>query len=331
MSVDASFHHSHPHAGTSSLVGHRRVLAVALLITAVVLAVEVVGGVLTNSLALLADAGHMVTDVAALGLALFAAWFAGRPHSPTRSYGYHRVEILAALANGLALWAIAGYIFVEASRRFQEAPEVNSGPMLAVAAAGLVANLVTARMLSGGSGRSLNMHGAFLHVLGDALGSLGAILAGILMLLFGWFLADPIISVFIGVIVLVSSARLVWPAVHILLEGTPKDLDLGELEAAIQDTVGVLQVHDLHAWALTSGYNAVTAHVVLSEEASRESHEEVLDRLRHMLPARFPVGHLTIQLEESSHCCEEAHLPDSSHAAPAGRDAHARSQPGGRD
>ena len=322
---------SHTDAGTSSLAGHRRVLTVALLITAAVLAVEVVGGVLTNSLALLADAGHMVTDVGALGLALFAAWFAGRPHSPTRSYGYHRVEILAALANGLALWAIAGYVFLEASRRFQEAPEVNSGPMLAVAAAGLVANLVTARMLLGGSRRSLNMHGAFLHVLGDALGSLGAILAGILMLLFGWFLADPIISVFIGVIVLVSSARLVWPAVHILLEGTPKELDLGELEAAIQETPGVLQVHDLHAWALTSGYNAVTAHVVLSEEVPRGSHEEVLDQLRHMLPARFPVGHLTIQLEESSHCCEEAHMPEPWSAAPAGRDAHAGSPPGGRD
>ncbi len=301
----------------------------ALVVTAVFLVVEVAGGLLTHSLALLADAGHMTTDVAALGLALFAAWFAGRPHTSQRSYGYHRVEILAALANGVALWAIAGYVFSEAAGRFSNAPEVRSGPMLVVASVGLATNLFVARVLVGRAGKSLNLHAALIHVLGDALGSVGAIVAAVLMLSFGWFLADPIISVLIGVIVLLSSAKLIWPAVHILLEGTPRELDLAELESSIRDTPGVLQVHDIHAWALTSGYNAVTAHVVLSEEAPLESREAVLDRLRHMLPERFPVGHLTIQLEESSHCCEEAHLPEPGAPEPAGRDAHAHAPRGG--
>ncbi len=308
----------------------RRALAFALLITLAFLVVEVVGGFLTNSLALLADAGHMVTDVAALGLALLAAWFAQRPHSASRSYGYHRVEILATLLSGVALWAIAGYIFVEASGRFAHAPEVRSGPMLAVASVGLVANLVSARVLLGSGSRGLNIRAAFTHVLGDALGSVGAILAGILMLAFGWFLADPIISVLIGVILLASSARLIWPAIHILLEGTPEGLDLVELERSIQGAPGVLRVHDIHAWALTSGYNAVTAHVVLSEDATPGRHEAVLDHLRHLLPARFPVRHLTIQLEESSNCCNEAHLPEKETAAPAGKDTHTATLRGGK-
>jgi len=321
--------HDHgDHFSAAPTGGQRRLLALALSVTALFLVVEAVGGVLTGSLALLADAGHMLTDVGALGLALFAAWLATRPHSAARSYGYHRAEILATLGNAIALWGIAGYIFVEASARLRDAPAVRSGPMLAIAALALAANLAVARILMRESA-SLNVRAALTHVAGDALGSIGAILAASLMLAFGWRLADPVISVIIGAFLVATSVRLLWPAIHILLEGTPAGMDLGELERSIQRTEGVLQVHDLHAWTLTSGYNAVTAHVVISDEVPAAGREQVLDRLRHMIPERFPVRHVTIQLEESSHCCDEAHLPGGDATTPAGRSSHGDRRGGG--
>ena len=306
-------HGSHPIGRETS----RRVLLVALALTTAFLVIEVVGAFLTNSLALLADAGHMVTDVASLSLALFAIWFAARPHSPQRSYGYYRVEILAALGNGFALWLIAAYIFFEAAQRFQATPEVQAGPVLVVGAFGLAVNLVSALLLFPSSETSLNVQGAFLHVVGDLLGSLGVIAAALLMLLFDWFLADPIISVLIGLLILFSSGRLIWRTVHILLEGTPPEVDLHDLEDAIRGIGGVFQVHDLHAWTLTSGYNAMTAHVVVEDAVPPSQREALLDRLRHLIPARFSIQHVTIQIEESSHCCEEEHLPDGSGAGTA--------------
>ncbi len=304
--MDDAHHRRHDHTAQG---GAGRRLGIALGITAAFLVVEVVGGLLTGSLALIADGAHMGTDVATLSLALFAAWFATRPHSSRRTYGHQRVEILAALANGFALWLAAGYIFFQAAGRFQDSRVVDAGPMLLVALLGLAANLASAAVLLRGARGSLNVRGALLHVGSDALGSVGVVLAAVLMLSFSWYLADPIISVFIGGLVLLSSTRLILPAVHILLESAPKEIDLDKLQESIHGTEGVLEVHDLHVWALTSGYNAMTAHVVVDDTVTPAQHEEVLDRLRHMVPARFPVGHVTIQLEESSRCCDEAHLP----------------------
>lgn len=284
-------------------------LRVTLGLTLAFLIAEIVGGVLTNSLALLADAGHMLSDAASLSLALFSLWFASRPRTPYRSFGFHRVEVLAALANGVALWGIAAYILVKAAGRLQSAPEVHAAPMLIIAGLGLVVNLAGMALLHRGAGESLNVRGAFLHVLGDALGSVGAIIAGTLMLLFGWFIADPIISMVIAALILWTSRPLVWQAVHILLEGTPRGIDLAALEQTIAGAGGVAQVHDLHAWALTSGYNAMSAHVVVTGTLSSAAREALLDRLWHLVPEQFPIHHVTIQMEESSHCCDVAHLP----------------------
>ena len=319
-------HEGHGH-GLLAREGTQRRLLVAAGITVTFLVVEIVAGVLTHSLALLADAVHMGADIGALGLAIFAVWFAGRSHTPRVSYGYHRVEILAALVNGLALWGAAAFIFIEAAGRFGDPPKVEAGPMLAVAVLGLAANIVSARILLGGGGQNLNLRAATYHVLGDALGSVGAILAGVLMLAFSWYAADAIISVIIsviiGVLILIASTRLIRPAVHILLEGTPRDVDMRKLESAIVATGGVDRVHDLHAWTLTSGYNAMTAHVVLEPEVAASLREEILDRLRHMIPERFSVQHVTIQLEESSSCCDVAHPLGSEEPGPAAREGGA--------
>lgn len=307
--------HTHgPHAhGTAPRGGQdhatTRRLLIAIAITATLVVVELAGAAYTNSLALLADAGHMATDVAALAIALLANWLAGKPHSATRSYGSIRAEILAALANGIGLLAIAMYIFAEGVGRLGAPPAVEGGPMLAIAAAGLVANMVAARVLMKGAGSNLNFRGAFVHMLSDVVNNAGVLVAAVLVLAFGWYLADPLVSMAVGVMLLIMAVRLVKPAVHILLEATPRDLNLDRLEQSILGQSGVLQVHDLHAWTLSSGYNAVTAHVVVSETILPGERERVLDGLRHMIPDHFPVRHLTLQLEESTECCEETHMP----------------------
>ncbi len=303
----------HSHEGHSSgdenRSLYRKRLTFALILTAGFFVVEVVGGFVTGSLALLADAGHMLTDVASLMLALFAIWIATKPHSSKRSYGYQRAEVLAAMVNGMALWLIVAFIMYEAITRFGNPPEVDALPMVIVASIGLVVNLVGIAILHSSSEESLNMKGAFVHVVGDALGSLGAIVAGLVMLATDWYLADPIISIVIGLLILWSSGKLLMNTFHVLLEGTPKDLVLEELEAVIRGTHGVLEVHDIHAWTLTSGYNAMTAHVVVADDFPLSQREALLDLFRHMIPTSFPIHHLTIQMEESSNCCEEAHLP----------------------
>lgn len=275
---------------------NRRPLLIALLITATFLVAEVIGGLLTNSLALLADAGHMATDVAALALSLFAIWLARRPATPERSFGFYRAEILAALVNAATLVAISVYIFWEAYQRLGEPPAVKSGLMLAVAIAGLGANAASAWILMRGGGHeeNLNTRGAYLHVVGDMLGSVGAIVAALIMLATGWYLADPILSAGIGGLILWSSWKLLRESVDVLLEATPKGIDTTEVAGAIGQVAGIAGVHDLHVWTVTSGLNAMSGHV---EVTGRRDWHDLLVELTALLRDRFGIAHVTLQPE----------------------------------
>jgi cobalt-zinc-cadmium efflux system protein len=269
-----------------------------LAITSVFCVAEVLGGLWTHSLALIADAGHMLTDVGSLALALVAARFAARPATPGKTFGYYRAEILAALVNGVTLVFVALYIFYESFRRFQGPPEIDVIPMVVIAVGGLIANLVTAHVLSGSRDQSLNVRGAFLHVLGDILGSLGAIAAGVVMYATKWYLADPIISIVIGILVLVSSRRLLLEAINVLMEGVPAHLDVEAIEAAMKKVSGVVQVHDLHVWTVTSGFDALSAHALVQNGLSRAQTQALLSQL-HEAVHGFGVEHTTFQLEEA--------------------------------
>ncbi len=265
--------------------------------TAVILAAEVVGGILTNSLALLADAGHMASDIGALALGMGAIWLASRPASRRRTYGFHRAEVLAALLNSLALIAVAGYVFFEASRRLADPPDVSSGPMLAVAMVGLTANLVAAAILFRQRADSLNVRAAFLHVVGDAAASVGVVVAGIIMLTTDQFIADPAISVLIGVLILAGGFRLTWETTQVLLEATPRGVSIRNIQQAMLRTPGVQGIHDLHVWTVTSGFISLSAHVETDQE--RDQHD-ILVELRQLLAQHFCIEHATIQLETSA-------------------------------
>lgn len=296
--MTASTGHTHEHADQPTERVNRRPLAIALGITATFLIVEVIGGLLTNSLALLADAAHMLTDVIALALSLFAVWLAAKPATARRSFGYLRAEVLAALVNAGSLIAISIYIFWEAFQRIGEPPEVDSGPMLFVAIAGLAANAVSAWvvMRGGGHTENLNTRGAFLHVVGDMLGSVGAIAAAVIMLLTGWYLADPLLSAGIGLLILWSSWRLLRESVDVLLEATPAGIDPAAVRGAMEGVGGVSGVHDLHIWTVTSGLIALSAHVDV--DGARPWHEallELTDRLRE----QFGIAHVTLQPEDA--------------------------------
>lgn len=277
-----------------------------LVLTAIYMVAEVVGGWLTGSLALLADAGHMLTDVAALALALTAAWFSSRPATSNKTFGYHRLEILAALVNGVALVVISILILYEAYQRWSAPPAVRGSLVMVVATGGLAINLISAWILHGRHEVDLNMRGAWLHVLSDALGSLGAIIAGALMWLYGWYAADALFSALIGVLIVWSSWRLIRESTNVLLEGTPAHINLAAVEDSILHTDGVADVHDLHVWTITSGREALSAHVIHAYEVSQP---ELLKELRAKLYDRFGVDHLTIQMEtpdfedETYHFC----------------------------
>ncbi|HXV85729.1 MAG TPA: cation diffusion facilitator family transporter [Gemmatimonadales bacterium] len=277
------------HAGTL-----RRVLA----LTAVFMLVEVVAGWLANSLALLADAAHMLGDAAALGLALFVAWMAVRPATPAKTYGYLRLEILAALVNGAALFVLAGGIVWEAWRRLGAPPAVEPRILFGVGALGLAANLAALRMLHAGHKHSLNVRGAYLHVAGDLLGSVGAMAAGGIILVTGWTLADPIVSVAIAVLIVISGSRLVKESVDVLLESTPAHIALGDVEREIASVPGVSSVHDLHVWTLTSGVVAMSGHAVVGDpQANQRVLETVQARMEGM-----GIRHVTMQLERDDTC-----------------------------
>lgn len=283
-------------AGGSDRVNSRP-LIIALGITTTFLVVEVVGAYFSNSLALLADAAHMLTDVGALALALFAISLARRKARPERTFGYLRAEILAALINAVTLIVAAIYIFWEAWERLQEPPEVKSGTLLVVAVAGLCANIASALVLSRGGGHkdNLNTRGAFLHVLGDLFGSVATIVAALIIQFTGWFAADPILSAVIGLLVVYGAWSLLRESVDVLLESAPKGMAIADVRRAIEETPGVLGVHDLHIWTVTSGFVALSAHV---EVKSLSDWEAVLGSLATMLREKFGISHVTLQPED---------------------------------
>jgi len=302
---DGAHAHHHQHLSGRAERSRRRLLIV-LALTAAYMVAEAVGGWWTNSLALLADAGHMLTDVAALVLALMAVWFGSRPATPRKTFGYYRLEILAALINGVALVVMALLIFYQAYERWHAPRPVESNLMIVVAAGGLLINLSCAWLLHGDHAEDLNVHGAWLHIMGDALGSVGAIIAGALMSIYGWYQADALFSAGIALLIIWSSWHLIRESTNVLLEGTPAHINLASVEEAIRTTGGVEGVHDLHVWTITSGRDALSAHVV---HAPHVGQPELLKELRVKLHDRFGVDHLTIQMEtedfedETFHFC----------------------------
>lgn len=305
--------HNHHHHGGGGAAGARRGkrrLLWVLSLTSVYMLAEAAGGYLSGSLALLADAGHMLTDVAALALALLAVWFGSRPATPRKTFGYYRLEILAALTNGVALVLIALFVFYHAYERLLHAPrEVETGLMLWVAAGGLCVNIVCAWLLHGDHAGDLNVRGAWLHVMGDALGSVGAIIAGLAMRYYGWYDADPIISALIALLIVWSAWHLIRESTNVLLEGTPAHINLASVEQAIRATAGVEDVHDLHVWTITSGREALSAHVI---HAPGVSQPELLKGLRAKLHDLFGVDHLTIQMETEEFEDDEFHFCNAS-------------------
>lgn len=287
--MGAGHTHGPPAAGQN-----RKRLAITLALVLLYMGAEVVGGILTNSLALLADAGHMLSDAAALGLALFAIWFARRPATASHTFGYYRTEILAALANGATLVAISIYIFVEAYQRFREPPQVEGGLMMAIAAGGLVINLAGLLILRGGRDESLNVRGAWLHVLTDMLGSIQALVAGGLIWWLGWNWADPVASVLIGLLVVYSSWELLKESVGVLMQKAPGRIDVDELRSSILHLDGVTAICDMHVWTVTSGLESMSAHVTVEDGRVGR---EMLQRVRDLVHDRFGIDHVTIQLE----------------------------------
>lgn len=278
----------------------------AIIINGVFLIVEVVGGILTGSLALLADAGHMLTDVAALVLALFVATLAGRPATSRRTYGLLRAEVLGAFINGAALVVVVALVFIEAWRRFGEETEIDAPAMLVIAVLGLAANVASAWVLYGSRNENVNVRGAFLHMAADALGSVGAIVAGAVIWATGWSAADPIASVFIGVLILWGSYGLLTQTINILLESTPDDIDYHEVLEAVLEIEHVTDVHDLHIWTITSGLPSLSAHITLDSRCSDTMHwQKCLRTTQDMLRNRFGIEHSTLQLEPESYVRDE--------------------------
>jgi cobalt-zinc-cadmium efflux system protein len=286
--------HSHEHEHYSS--ASRGALITTLGIVFVLMIAEIVGGLLSNSLALVSDAFHMLVDALALGLSLFALNLARRPSTLTRTFGYHRVEIMAALANGSILVLVSAFIFYEAIQRFQQPPEVRTPLMLGIAVLGLVGNLAGIALLSRGSKTSLNIKGAFWHVLGDTISSVGVIAAAIIIMLTGWTAADPIMAIVISVIVLWGAVRLVRDSVDILMEAVPKHIKVETVVDKMRGIPGVQEIHDIHIWTITSGIIALSAHLMIEDQMVSISND-IRDSVNHMLGEDFGITHTTLQLE----------------------------------
>lgn len=305
---------------------NRRALIIAMGVTVSIMVLEAVGGIVANSLALLSDAGHMLTDVLALGLSLIALQFTTRPASSTKTYGFYRMEILAALVNGSSLLLICVFILYEAYRRFRAPEQVETSTMLAVAAVGLVANAVAAIAVMRRSRESLNLRGAYLHILGDALSSLGVILGGVVILLTGWQVVDPAISGLICIVILRGAVRLVRESVHILLEAVPRDLDLVEIQRGLRGIPGVRDLHDVHLWTISSGIYAMSAHVLVDDILMSRT-GEILQEINRLLRSHYGIEHTTIQFECEN--CEEGFYCDlqAGCVGVTRRDRHAHEHP----
>jgi len=297
--------HGHSHAApgggrrsSQERAKDKRRLLWAVGLTGTIAVAEAVGGFLTGSLALLSDAGHMLTDVSALLLSLVALWIAERPADPKRTYGYYRMEILSALANGVLLLAITGFIGVEAYQRLQQPVPVKLGPMMIVALIGLLANV--AAMASLHQSHSMNVRGAFMHVVGDALSSVGVLVAGAVMYFTGWYQADALVSVLIAVVIVVGAYRLVRDAVDVLLEAVPAHVDSEAVRRLLASVPGVTAVHDLHIWTISSGIYALSAHLVVVDPVCRNN-DQILSAVKHDLMDRFGIDHTTIQIESETY------------------------------
>ncbi|WP_138758925.1 cation diffusion facilitator family transporter [Modestobacter altitudinis] len=303
--------HDHGTAHGTAAAAHRGRLAVVLALTGGVFVVEVIGALVSGSLALLADAAHMATDALGIGMALGAVTLAQRPARGRRTFGWQRIEVLAAVANGLLLIGVGAYVVIEAVRRIGDPPDIHAGWMLGVAVLGLAVNVGSLTLLHAGQGESLNTRGAYLEVVGDALGSLAVIVAAVVIATTGWTAADVVASLAVGALVLPRAWTLLREAFDVLLEAAPKGVDLDDVRAHVLGVEGVLDVHDLHAWTITSGQPVLSAHVVVREEVLAEGHGgRVLDALCSCLGAHFDLEHCTFQLESPSHRGHESPVHD---------------------
>ncbi|MEN1970112.1 cation diffusion facilitator family transporter [Lentibacillus sp. N15] len=299
--------HKHGHGHNHTHGANKKALMISFIIITVYMIVEAIGGFITNSLALLSDAGHMLSDSISLGVGLLAFTLGEKAANYGKTFGYKRFEILAAVFNGVTLIVIALYIFYEAYHRFTNPPEVASTGMLIVAFIGLLVNILVAWMLmrEGDTKENLNLRAAFLHVLGDLLGSVGAIVAALLIMFFGWGWADPLASVVVAILVLISGWRVAKEAVHVLMEGTPKNVDLDDIIQTLENVPGILDIHDLHVWSITSGQNALSCHAVVDGALSVQSSQKMLRTIEQELDQKG-IGHVTIQMENNDHPHEDS-------------------------
>ncbi|WP_407268597.1 cation diffusion facilitator family transporter [Radiobacillus sp. PE A8.2] len=304
--------HDHGHDHTHG--ANKKALLLGFIITTAYMLIEAVGGFLTNSLALLSDAGHMLSDAVSLGVGVLAFAVSERVASYSKTYGYKRFEILAALFNGVTLIAIAIYIFYEAYHRFNEPAEIASTGMLAIAIIGFFVNIFVAWILMrGDTEENLNVRAAFLHVIGDLLGSVGAIIAAILIMIFGWAWADPLASVIVALLVLISGWRVSKDAVHVLMEGTPKNIEIEDIITSMEKVPGIKSIHDLHIWSITSGQNALSCHAVVEENLTVKDSQAILRKIEHDLEHQG-IGHVTIQMESDAHPHEDSLFCDQQHS-----------------
>ena len=308
--------HDHAHGA------NKKALTIAFIITTGYMIVEAIGGFLTNSLALLADAGHMLSDSISLGVGVLAFIMGEKVANYSKTYGYKRFEILAALFNGVTLTLIAFYIFYEAYQRFASPPEVASTGMLTIAILGLIVNLVAAKILMGGDTKeNLNLRAAFLHVLGDLLGSVGAIIAALLIMFFNWNWADPLASVIVAILVLISGWRVTKDAIHVLMEGTPKNVQIDEIITTMENVDGIIDIHDLHVWSITSGQNALSCHAVVDGKLTVQESQQLLRKLETELDEKG-IGHVTIQMENKDHPHDDALMCSGEDEASTHNHAH---------
>lgn len=315
--------HQHDHSHGHTHGANKKTLTISFIIIAFYMFIEAVGGFMTNSLALLSDAGHMLSDAVSLGIALVAFTLGEKAANYGKTYGYKRFEILAAVLNGVTLVLISLYIFYEAIQRFQNPPEVASTGMLIIASIGLLVNIFVAWiMLRGGDvEENLNMRGAYLHVISDMLGSIGAIIAALLIIFFGWGWADPLASVIVAALVLRSGYLVTKSGLHVLMEGTPQNVDVDKIIQTIKNTKGIQSIHDLHIWSITSGLNALSCHAVVNVQMSIAESEQLLRKIEHDLEHQN-IRHMTIQLETSEHKHDDSILCEMKAESPGHHHHH---------